>query len=165
MGRGSFRLCFPAFSQPVGFSRWQAALSCAHSLGGGKGLVLLQELPAPCVCSLRRALVAVALSGVMGCARAPGGPRLFLELLLQLAVGRAEVLCSRSRERPEVRLGGSRICHKCCKQNQEVSEDPSGDVGLAFGAPELAASGRFSAAALLGSLQLAETRPQKELHH
>lgn len=51
----------------------------------------------PCGCSLRRALVSVALRGVMGCARAPGGPRLFLQPLLQLAVGRAGAVLQEQR--------------------------------------------------------------------
>lgn len=65
--------------------------------GGRKGI----SSPPGITCAVRvqpaQALVAVALSGVMGCARAPGGPRLFLQPLLQLAVGRAGAVLQEQR--------------------------------------------------------------------
>lgn len=130
---------------------------CSCSMRGGKGLVIrnnLRRVVKPAQGS--RCCCPPWCDGVCsGSRRPPAVP----QPLLQLAVGRAG--CRAPGAETRSKIGGSWICCKCCKQNQAVSEDPSGDLGLAFGVPELAASGLLQ----LGSLQLAETRPREELHH
>lgn len=69
-------------------------------------------------CSLRRALVAVALRGVMGCARAPGGPRLFLSRSCSWQwAGQGAVL---QEQRPGVRLGAGFVASAANKIKQSV---------------------------------------------